>query len=304
MTRTGSVLRALIALFALALSAPLMAQETGAGEANLKLPSLSTVNFLGGISGSSLLMGGMVVSFLGFIFGLIIYVRLRNMPVHDSMREVSELIYETCKTYLATQGKFLVLLECLIAVIIVFYFGLLQGFAAYKVAIILLFSVIGISGSFSVAAFGMRVNTFANSRTAFAALKGKAFPCYEIPLEAGMSIGMLLVSVELLIMLFILLFIPGDLAGACFIGFAIGESLGAAALRVAGGIFTKIADIGSDLMKIVFKIKEDASSGGNHPVRDLSDTAISVGDVPVASGVQSDIYRSFYGMRIESGKQN
>ena len=257
MTRTGSVLRALIALFALALSAPLMAQETGAGEASLKLPSLSTVNFLGGISGSSLLMGGMVVSFLGFIFGLIIYVRLRNMPVHDSMREVSELIYETCKTYLATQGKFLVLLECLIAVIIVFYFGLLQGFAAYKVAIILLFSVIGISGSFSVAAFGMRVNTFANSRTAFAALKGKAFPCYEIPLEAGMSIGMLLVSVELLIMLFILLFIPGDLAGACFIGFAIGESLGAAALRVAGGIFTKIADIGSDLMKIVFKIKED-----------------------------------------------
>ena len=257
MTRTGSVLRALIALFVLALSAPLMAQESGAGEANLKLPSLSTVSFLGGISGSSLLMGGMVVSFLGFIFGLIIYVRLRNMPVHDSMREVSELIYETCKTYLSTQGKFLVLLECLIAVIIVFYFGLLQGFAAYKVAIILLFSVIGISGSFSVAAFGMRVNTFANSRTAFAALKGKAFPCYEIPLEAGMSIGMLLVSVELLIMLFILLFIPGDLAGACFIGFAIGESLGAAALRVAGGIFTKIADIGSDLMKIVFKIKED-----------------------------------------------
>src|ERR1039457_4198642 len=257
MTRTGSVLRALIALFVLALSAPLMAQETGAGEANLKLPSLSTVNFLGGISGSSLLMGGMVVSFLGFIFGLIIYVRLRNMPVHDSMREVSELIYETCKTYLATQGKFLVLLECLIAVIIVFYFGLLQGFAAYKVAIILLFSVIGISGSFSVAAFGMRVNTFANSRTAFAALKGKAFPCYQIPLEAGMSIGMLLVSVELLIMLFILLFIPGSLAGSCFIGFAIGESLGAAALRVAGGIFTKIADIGSDLMKIVFKIKED-----------------------------------------------
>jgi K(+)-stimulated pyrophosphate-energized sodium pump len=216
-----------------------------------------TLGVEGGISGSSLLMGGMVVSFLGFIFGLIIFVRLRNMPVHDSMREVSELIYETCKTYLATQGKFLVLLECLIAVIIIFYFGLLQGFEAYKVGIILLFSVIGISGSFSVAAFGMRVNTFANSRTAFAALKGKAFPCYEIPLEAGMSIGMLLVSVELLIMLFILLFIPGDLAGACFIGFAIGESLGAAALRVAGGIFTKIADIGSDLMKIVFKIKED-----------------------------------------------
>jgi K(+)-stimulated pyrophosphate-energized sodium pump len=257
MTRTGSVLRALIALFALAFSAPLMAQETGAGEASLKLPSLGTVTFLGGISGSSLLMGGMVVSFLGFIFGLIIFVHLRNLPVHSSMREVSELIYETCKTYLATQGKFLMLLECFIAAIIVLYFGLLQGFEAYKVAIILLFSVIGISGSFSVAAFGMRVNTFANSRTAFAALKGKPYPCFRIPLEAGMSIGMLLVSIELLIMLFILLFVPGDLAGPCFIGFAIGESLGAAALRVAGGIFTKIADIGSDLMKIVFKIKED-----------------------------------------------
>jgi K(+)-stimulated pyrophosphate-energized sodium pump len=173
------------------------------------------------------------------------------------MREVSELIYETCKTYLATQGKFLMLLELFIAIIIVFYFGFLQGFEAYKVAIILVFSVIGISGSFAVAAFGMRVNTFANSRTAFASLRGKPFPCYEIPLQAGMSIGMLLVSVELLIMLFILLFIPGELAGPCFIGFAIGESLGAAALRVAGGIFTKIADIGSDLMKIVFKIKED-----------------------------------------------
>jgi K(+)-stimulated pyrophosphate-energized sodium pump len=184
-------------------------------------------------------------------------MRLKNMPVHDSMREVSELIYETCKTYLATQGKFLCILEGFIAVIIIVYFGLLQGFEAYKVAIILAFSVIGISGSFAVAAFGMRVNTFANSRTSFAALRGKAYPCYDIPLQAGMSIGMLLVSVELLIMLSILLFVPGDLAGSCFIGFAIGESLGAAALRVAGGIFTKIADIGSDLMKIVFKIKED-----------------------------------------------
>ena len=202
-------------------------------------------------------MVGLLFCALGLVFGLVIYMRLRNMPVHTSMREVSELIYETCKTYLATQGKFLILLECFIAVIIVFYFGFLQGLAAYKVAIILLFSVIGISGSFSVAAFGMRVNTFANSRTAFASLRGKAYPCYDIPLQAGMSIGMLLVSVELLIMLFILLFIPGDLAGPCFIGFAIGESLGAAALRVAGGIFTKIADIGADLMKIVFKIKED-----------------------------------------------
>jgi K(+)-stimulated pyrophosphate-energized sodium pump len=238
-------------------AAPLCAQERPRGEADLVLPDLGIASFLGGISGSTLLMGGLVVSALGLIFGLFIFMRLRDMPVHASMREVSELIYETCKTYLATQGKFLMLLEGFIAIIIVFYFGFLEGFEAYKVGIILLFSVIGISGSFAVAAFGMRVNTFANSRTAFAALRGKPFPCYEIPLQAGMSIGMLLVSVELLIMLFILLFIPGDLAGACFIGFAIGESLGAAALRVAGGIFTKIADIGSDLMKIVFKIKED-----------------------------------------------
>ena len=243
---------------ALALAMPALAQEQQAGgEANLKLPDLRSATFLGGIDGHTLLMVGLVVSALGLVFGLMIYRKLRAMPVHDSMREVSELIYETCKTYLLTQGKFLLMLEALIAVIIICYFGFLQGFAAYKVGIILLFSLVGISGSFGVAAFGMRVNTFANSRTAFASLTGKAFPCYAIPLQAGMSIGMLLVSVELLIMLFILLFVPGDLAGSCFIGFAIGESLGAAALRVAGGIFTKIADIGSDLMKIVFKIKED-----------------------------------------------
>jgi K(+)-stimulated pyrophosphate-energized sodium pump len=255
--RTRFVPRVLLFLFlSVALGVPLMAQEAS-GEANLKLPRLDSVQFLNGISGASLLMGGILVSALGLIFGLMIFTRLKNMPVHHSMREVSELIYETCKTYLGTQFKFLCILECFIAVIILFYFGFLLGFEAYKVAIILLFSVIGIGGSFCVAAFGMRVNTFANSRTAFAALKGKPYPCYDIPLQAGMSIGMLLVSVELLIMLFILLFIPGDLAGSCFIGFAIGESLGAAALRVAGGIFTKIADIGSDLMKIVFKIKED-----------------------------------------------
>jgi K(+)-stimulated pyrophosphate-energized sodium pump len=256
--RCALVLRVLLTLLTLAvLAAPLMAQEQAGGEANLKLPDLDSASFLGGIGGRTLLMGGLVVSALGLVFGLMIFVRLKNMAVHSSMREVSELIYETCKTYLATQGKFLMILEIFIAVIIVFYFGFLQGKEAYKVLIILLFSVIGISGSFSVAAFGMRVNTFANSRTAFASLTGKAYPCYDIPLQAGMSIGMLLVSVELLIMLFILLFVPGDLAGSCFIGFAIGESLGAAALRVAGGIFTKIADIGSDLMKIVFKIKED-----------------------------------------------
>ena len=247
-------------LLAAVLCAPLLAQpnEQG-GEANLVLPDLNSATFLGGIGGRTLLMGGLLISVLGFIFGLAIFVRLRNMPVHNSMREVSELIYETCKTYLLTQGKFLLLLECFIGTIIVFYFGYLhhQDFPASKVLIILLFSVVGISGSFLVAAFGMRVNTFANSRTAFASLRGKPYPCYDIPLQAGMSIGMLLISVELLIMLFILLFIPGNLAGPCFIGFAIGESLGAAALRVAGGIFTKIADIGSDLMKIIFKIKED-----------------------------------------------
>ena len=256
--RTKAILQAVLALLLLALVAtPLGAQESSGGEANLIIPNLDSATFLGGVGGRSLLMVGLVVSALGFLFGLMIFTRLRNMPVHSSMREVSELIYETCKTYLATQGKFLILLEVFIAVIIVFYFGFLLNFEAYKVVIILLFSVVGIAGSFSVAAFGMRVNTFANSRAAFGSLTGKAFPCYDIPLQAGMSIGMMLVCVELLIMLFILLFVPGALAGACFIGFAIGESLGAAALRVAGGIFTKIADIGSDLMKIVFKIKED-----------------------------------------------
>jgi len=238
------------------LALPLMAQGEG-GEASLRLPNLDSATFLGGIGGRSLLMFGLIFCALGMVFGLVIYRRLKNMAVHKSMLEVSELIYETCKTYLATQGKFLILLECFIGVIIVFYFGFLQGRPAFEVAVILLFSIVGIGGSYSVAAFGMRVNTFANSRAAFASLRGKAFPCYDIPLQAGMSIGMLLISVELIMMLFILLFIPGDLAGPCFIGFAIGESLGAAALRVAGGIFTKIADIGADLMKIVFKIKED-----------------------------------------------
>ncbi|HWR54684.1 MAG TPA: sodium-translocating pyrophosphatase [Bryobacteraceae bacterium] len=258
--RMTAVVRVMLAaLIVLLLAAPLMAQpeHKGGGEANLVLPDLNSVTFLGGYNGGTLLMFGLIVSALGFVFGLFIYTRLRNMAVHAAMREVSELIYETCKTYLITQGKFLIILEALISVIIIFYFGFLQGFDAGRVAIILLFSVVGISGSFAVAAFGMRVNTFANSRTAFASLRGKPFPCYDIPLQAGMSIGMLLISIELAIMLFILLFVPRDLAGSCFIGFAIGESLGASALRVAGGIFTKIADIGSDLMKIVFKIKED-----------------------------------------------
>src|SRR5437016_3793948 len=231
------------------------ASEAG-GEANLKLPDLSQVSFFN-IDGHKLLLFGILFCVFGLIFGWTIYQRLKNLPVHRSMREISELIYETCKTYLITQGKFLVLLETFIAVVIVLYFGVLLHMDAFRVFIILLFSILGISGSYSVAWFGIRVNTFANSRTAFASLRGKPYPIYKIPLDAGMSIGMMLISVELLMMLFILLFIPGDYAGACFIGFAIGESLGAAALRIAGGIFTKIADIGSDLMKIVFKIKED-----------------------------------------------
>ena len=226
------------------------------GEAALKLPDLSSVSFLG-VNGHSLLTIGLLFCVFGLGFGMVIFMRLKNLPVHRSMREISELIYETCKTYLITQGKFLMLLWAFIAVVIVLYFGVLRHFEIPRVVIILVFSLVGIAGSYGVAWFGIRVNTFANSRTAFASLPGKPYPVYQIPLEAGMSIGMMLISVELLIMLFILLFVPGDYAGPCFIGFAIGESLGAAALRIAGGIFTKIADIGSDLMKIVFKIKED-----------------------------------------------
>jgi K(+)-stimulated pyrophosphate-energized sodium pump len=234
-------------------------QETAppvGGEANLVLPDLGAVDFQG-VNGRTLLMGGLGVCLLGLAFGLVIYRQLKHLPVHGSMLEISELIYETCKTYLITQGKFILLLEVFIGVIMVFYFGALQHFAPIKVVVILLFSLVGIAGSYGVAWFGIRVNTFANSRAAFAGLRGLPYPIYAIPLSAGMSIGMLLISVELFIMLCILLFIPGDYAGACFIGFAIGESLGAAALRIAGGIFTKIADIGADLMKIVFNIKED-----------------------------------------------
>jgi len=204
------------------------------GEANLKLPDLSAVKFLNdAIDGHSLLLIGIGFCVLGLGFGLTIYMRLKNLPVHRAMREISELIYETCKTYLITQGKFLMLLWAFIAVVILLYFGVLLKYDAARVAIILLFSVVGIAGSYGVAWFGIRVNTFANSRTAFAGLRGKPYPIYQIPLESGMSIGMMLISVELLMMLIILLFIPGDYAGPCFIGFAIGESLGAAALRIA-----------------------------------------------------------------------
>src|SRR5579859_3466141 len=260
MTALSGVLKYACSLLILAMamiagSSPLLAQG---GEAALKLPDLHQALFLkGAVEGPTLLMIGLGVSVLGFLFGLVMYKHLRNLPVHKSMLEVSELIYETCKTYLITQGKFLLILEIFIGAVIVLYFGVLSDYDAVKVLIILAFSVLGIGGSYGVAWFGIRVNTFANSRTAFASLRGKPFPCYAIPLQAGMSIGMLLISVELFMMLCILLFVPGDYAGPCFIGFAIGESLGAAALRVAGGIFTKIADIGADLMKIVFKIKED-----------------------------------------------
>src|SRR6201988_5182450 len=256
--RVVTKLSAVAALLTVGAATALAQPEGGGGEASLKLPDLSQVSFLNGaIDGHKLLLIGILFCLFGLGFGMTIFMRLKNLPVHRSMREISELIYETCKTYLITQGKFLMLLWAFIAVIIVLYFGVLRHFEIPTVLIILLFSLIGIAGSYGVAWFGIRVNTFANSRAAFASLRGKPYPIYAIPLRAGMSIGMLLISVELLLMLCILLFIPGNYAGPCFIGFAIGESLGAAALRIAGGIFTKIADIGSDLMKIVFNIKED-----------------------------------------------
>ena len=254
--RTLAAGAALLFTLMAAATAQARGQESAGGEASLKLPDLSQVYFLG-VDGHKLLLWGLLFCVFGLAFGMTIYVRLKNLPVHRSMREMSELIYETCKTYLVTQGKFLFLLWIFIAAVILLYFGVLLHYEAIRVVMILFFSVVGILGSYGVAWFGIRVNTFANSRTAFAGLAGKPYPIYQIPLRAGMSIGMMLISVELLMMLIILLFVPGSYAGPCFIGFAIGESLGAAALRIAGGIFTKIADIGSDLMKIVFKIKED-----------------------------------------------
>ncbi|MEA2713118.1 MAG: K(+)-stimulated pyrophosphate-energized sodium pump [Gemmatimonadales bacterium] len=242
-----------------ALAAQEAAQGTGAhrpgGEVNLRLPDLNQGDFLG-FTGHQILLSGLVVCVLGLLFGLLSYSHVKNLPVHRSMAEISELIYETCKAYMVQQGKLLLVLFGFIGTVIVVYF-LLTGLELPKILVILLFSIIGMGGSYGVAWFGIRINTLANSRTAFAALRGKSWPVSEIPLRSGMSVGMMLISVELLFMLAILLFIPADVAGACFLGFAIGESLGAAALRIAGGIFTKIADIGSDLMKVVFKIKED-----------------------------------------------
>ncbi|MEW6320732.1 MAG: sodium-translocating pyrophosphatase [Acidobacteriota bacterium] len=231
------------------------AGHTPGGEVNIQLPDLNTGEFLG-LTGHEILLSGLVVCVLGLLFGAWTYTGVKKLPVHRSMAEISDLIYETCKAYLIQQGKFLLILEVFIGTIIVAYFAMI-GFPAYRIAIIVLFSLIGIAGSYGVAWYGIRINTLANSRTAFASLKGEAFPVCDIPLRSGMSVGMMLISVELLFMLAILLFIPGEYAGVCFLGFAIGESLGAAALRIAGGIFTKIADIGSDLMKVVFKIKED-----------------------------------------------
>ena len=223
-----------------------------AGEADLVVPSFAAHQ-----DSYNLLVAGIVISALGIVIGLIQYFNVKNIKAHKSMLMVGNLIFETCKTYLVQQGKFLVLLEVLIALCIGFYFGVLQDLDAHGVLMILAWSVIGILGSYGVAWYGIRMNTLANSRTAFVALKGKPYEILGIPLQVGMSIGVILVSVELILMLTILLFVPGHLAGACFIGFAIGESLGASALRVAGGIFTKIADIGSDLMKVQFNIKED-----------------------------------------------
>jgi K(+)-stimulated pyrophosphate-energized sodium pump len=252
----STVIRSLFRVSAAALLVLTCVSTAAASEAELVLPDLSSQSFLG-LNGRVLLMIGLLIALGGAVFGLMTFVKLRNLPVHKSMRDVSELIYATCKTYLITQGLFILLLEVFIGAVMVIYFGWLRGFPANRVAMIVAFSLVGIAGSYGVAWFGIRINTYANSRAAFASLRGKPFPVYAIPLQAGISIGTLLICVELAIMLAILLFVPGEYAGACFIGFAIGESLGAAALRIAGGIFTKIADIGADLMKIVFKIDED-----------------------------------------------
>ncbi len=230
-----------------------------ASEADIKIPKLDTVSFpaLGGISGHGLMLIGLVICILGALFGLLQYRQTRQLPVHESMAKVSNTIWETCKTYLYTQGKFLGILWGLIAVCMIYYFGFLQHAGPFRVIVILLASILGMAGSFGVAWFGIRINTVANSRTSFAALRGQPFATLGIPLRSGMSVGLLLVCVELFFMICILIFLPQDLVGPCFIGFAIGESLGASVLRICGGIFTKIADIGSDLMKIVFKLPED-----------------------------------------------
>ena len=264
MSRTaGLSLRSLgspvLGLALAALAALVFPIRAFASELDLQIPALDTTYSLFGtpIAGQTLLMLGIGVCVLGMAFGLMMFNQVKGMPAHKSMLDVSNIIYETCKTYLLQQGRLLMVLEIFIGVCIVYYFGVLSHMSVGKVALILMWSVVGILGSYSVAWFGIRMNTLANSRTAFASLRGKPLSVYEIPLQAGMSIGVLLICVELIMMLIILLFVPKEAAGASFLGFAIGESLGASALRIAGGIFTKIADIGSDLMKVVFRIKED-----------------------------------------------
>src|SRR5882724_7044637 len=235
------------------------ASSAFAGEADIHIPDLTAVKFagLGGVTGHTLMMIGIAVCAIGALFGIVQYLQTRALPVHESMAKVSHSIYETCKTYLLTQGKLLAILWVLIAGCMIVYFKFLQDNTVGHVLVILLASVLGILGSYGVAWFGIRINTISNSRTAFSALKGNPFATLCIPLRSGMSIGLLLVAVELFFMICILMFLPRDLIGPCFIGFAIGESLGASVLRICGGIFTKIADIGSDLMKIVFKLPED-----------------------------------------------
>jgi K(+)-stimulated pyrophosphate-energized sodium pump len=248
-SRTGRALAALVPVF--------VASAAFAGEADLKLPDVNLVDFGGGLTGKTLMMGGLVISVLGALFGLIQYKQTVALPAHKSMLAVSNIIWETCKSYVIQQGKYLSVLWFLIAGAIIFYFGFLEHKSFRDVTVILLASILGILGSYGVAWFGIRINTQANSRAAFASLKGYPLPVLGIPLKSGMSIGMLLVSVELFFMICILCFLPAELVGPSFIGFAIGESLGASALRICGGIFTKIADIGADLMKIVFKLPED-----------------------------------------------
>jgi K(+)-stimulated pyrophosphate-energized sodium pump len=236
----------------------LMAGAAFAGEADIKLPDLTQVSFLGGsLAGLTILNFGLIICAVGMIFGIMQYVQTKNLPAHKAMLDVSQTIWETCKTYLFQQGKFLIALWILIAICISYYFGALEGKSVSDIVIILVCSILGILGSYSVAWFGIRINTVANSRAAFASLSGKPLNIVNICLRSGMSVGLLLVSIELFFMIMILAYIPKELAGPCFIGFAIGESLGASALRICGGIFTKIADIGSDLMKIVFHLPED-----------------------------------------------
>lgn len=229
-----------------------------ASEADLTLPDFGKVTFFNeALSAKALLLWGSIIVILGLLFGLFQAMRIQKFPVHKAMSNVANTIYTTCKTYLLQQGKFLLILFAIIGAIIIFYFGVLSGKTAPQVLLILLWTVLGILGSYAVAWFGIRINTYANSRTSFASLRGKPWDVVSIPLQSGMSVGLLLITIELVMMLIILLFVPAESAGACLIGFAIGESLGASALRIAGGIFTKIADIGSDLMKVIFKIGED-----------------------------------------------